>query len=309
MSAPQPGGLRAHRFCDLLLQGSGALGALADRPAQLAGDAHPGALLGAGELASHAVEPEDPVQAAGRQLQFGPEVVQVPAQALLVFRASLDEILAVVEQEPQLQGPLVEVGAGKGLGTLSERRPGDGQRIDRVRLAPRAFPPAALAHQLRRHPDHALARGNQEPLEGTGDVAAVLDRPDPFGVEASPPGEELAKPRLPGCGRQLAGELTGARKHGAAGMGSLVGVRSDHDHWLRPFDWLSPVRTDRRRTDLTRGEATLLSSHDGDPRGAASDTTDEGQTSGSTASLRVSSPPARGTNRLGRTLPPTVGRR
>src|SRR5262249_35733025 len=67
------------------------------------------------------------------------------------------------------------------------------------------------------------------------------------------------------------------------------------------------IRTDRRRTDLTWGDATLLSSHDGDPRGAASDTTDEGQTSGSTDSLRVSSPPSRGTNRLGRTLPPTLG--
>ncbi len=43
-------------------------------------------------------------KATGRQLQLGPEVVQVPAQPALVFRASFDEILAVVEQELHLQG-------------------------------------------------------------------------------------------------------------------------------------------------------------------------------------------------------------
>ena len=48
---------------------------------QLAGDPHPGALLGAGELAGEPIQPDDAVQGAGRDLQLGPEVVQVPAQA------------------------------------------------------------------------------------------------------------------------------------------------------------------------------------------------------------------------------------
>jgi hypothetical protein len=119
--------------------------------------------------------------------------VQVPAQALLVLRAGSDQILAVVEQELQLQGLFVEVGGGKGLGSLTQGCAGDGQSVDRIGLAAGALAPATLAHQLRRHPDDALAAGHQETLEGARDVAAVLERPDPLLVEVPAPGEQLAK--------------------------------------------------------------------------------------------------------------------
>jgi hypothetical protein len=139
----------AHRLCDLLLQGGGALGAVADRPHQLAGDPHAGPLLGAGELSGNPLQPEGPVQAAGRQLQLGPEVVQMPAQALLVFRSGLDQILAVVEQQPQLKGVVVEMGGGQGFRALAQSGPGDSESVDRVGLATSSFPAAALPHQLR----------------------------------------------------------------------------------------------------------------------------------------------------------------
>jgi hypothetical protein len=64
---------------------SEALGPLADRADQLARDPHAGALLGAGELAGGPVKPDGAIQAAGRQLELGPEVMQVPAQPLLIL--------------------------------------------------------------------------------------------------------------------------------------------------------------------------------------------------------------------------------
>src|ERR1700733_13825544 len=75
-------------------------------------------------------------------------------------------------------------------------------------------------------------------------------------------------------------------------MTALVDIRSDHDHYLRPFVGCH-LRTDLRWTNLSRGEATLLSSHARDPRVAAGAPTDVGQTSRSPASLRVSPPPTR----------------
>ena len=50
----------------------------------------------------------------------------MPAQALLVLRTGPDQILAVIEQELQLQGVLVEVSSGQRLWALAKGRPGDG---------------------------------------------------------------------------------------------------------------------------------------------------------------------------------------
>jgi hypothetical protein len=144
---------------------------------------------GASELASDPIEPDAPVQGAGGDLQLGPEVVQVPAQATLVLRAGLDQVLAVIEQELDLQGVLVEVGARQRLSALAQGRAGDRKGIDRVRLAGAPFAATALAHQLRGNPHHPLSRGDQEALQGTGDVAAVLDCPGPLFVEVASPVE------------------------------------------------------------------------------------------------------------------------
>src|SRR3954447_14043315 len=47
---------------------------------------------------------------------------------------------------------------------------------------------------------------------------------------------------------------------------------------IRTVPSLGSLKTDRRRTHLSRGDATLLSGHAGDPRTAAGDTTSAGQT-------------------------------
>jgi hypothetical protein len=224
--APRPGGLG-----DLLGAGS-------RRPTR--GRSGPWSLLGASETAAEAIEPDDPIEATGRELQLGPEVVQVPAQAALVLGAGPDEILAVVEQELDPQGALVEVGGRQGLGTLLQRGPGDRPGVDRVGLAGAAFAPAALPGQLRGHPDDPLSGSDQEALQGTGDVVAVLDRPDPLVVEAPPPGEQPTKARLPGLDGELAGEPAGSCRYCGTGVGSFVGVRADPIILASPFDWSLP---------------------------------------------------------------------
>lgn len=101
--------------------------------------------------------------------------------------------MPVVEQELQLQRRLVQMGGGQGLRALAQGGPGDRQGINRIGLAGDALCATAFAHQLRRDPDHPLSGRDQEALERAGDVAAVLDRPDPLGVELPPPGKQLCE--------------------------------------------------------------------------------------------------------------------
>ena len=72
-----------------------------------------------------------------------------------------------------------------------------------------------MAHQLRGDADNALARVDEEALEGPGDVAAVLERPDPLGVELPAPVEELAKAGLARSGGLY---IFGALRAGASGF-------------------------------------------------------------------------------------------
>src|SRR6266511_2294220 len=93
---------------------------------------------------------------------------------------------------------------------------------------------------------------------------------------------------------------------GGACVGLLVRVRSDPDHVARPFVWFCCQRADRWPTDLTGGDATLLSSQAGDPRAAASDTTrwwSDLRVDSQTRSQLAAVPR---TNRPGRTSPSTV---
>jgi len=135
------------------------------------------------------IDPDHAIEAARRQLELRPEVVQVPTQPLLVLDAASDQVLAVVCQQLDLQGPFIQMGGGQCFGALLERRPGDRQGVDRIRLAGCALALARLAHQLRWDADDPLPRGDEEALERAGDVAAVLERPDPLLIERATPVE------------------------------------------------------------------------------------------------------------------------
>jgi hypothetical protein len=64
---------------------------------ELARDPHPHGLLGARQAARELRKPLVGVERAGRDLELGPEVVEMPAQPLLVLGAGGDEILAMVD--------------------------------------------------------------------------------------------------------------------------------------------------------------------------------------------------------------------
>jgi hypothetical protein len=75
----------------------------------------------------------------------------------------------------------------------------------------------------------------QEPLEGAGDVSAVLQRPDPLGAQAARPIKSRGEPAITDPDGLVAQQL--AARCGSRGdcVRALVHVRTDHDHVLRPF--------------------------------------------------------------------------
>ena len=139
-------GLGADEQCELPLELGCASRELAAAPDELAADLDLHRLLAAGEAASKALEPDAPVEAACREIECRLELVQVPAQALLDARALLDEVLAMVEQEPDLALRTGE--AGRRQGGLAQVGTGDRERVDRSDL-PRE-------RQLRRAPAISL---------------------------------------------------------------------------------------------------------------------------------------------------------
>ena len=67
---------------------------------------------GAREAAGDRPQPLVGVQRAGRDLELGPEVVQMPAQPLLVAGAGRDQILAMVDEQTDVERGAVQVRAG-----------------------------------------------------------------------------------------------------------------------------------------------------------------------------------------------------
>jgi hypothetical protein len=114
------------------------------------------------EPAREPIEPDEPVEAAGRQLELGPAVVEEPAQAVLDPRALRDQVLAMVEQQLDLACRARELSRRQGLDAFLQCGARDRQRVDRVRLAALPRRAAAPRHQLRRHAHDPLAACEQE---------------------------------------------------------------------------------------------------------------------------------------------------
>jgi hypothetical protein len=159
--------------------------------------------------------------------------VQVPAQPVLDPGPLADEVLAVVDEQPQLPARSLELSGGQ-LG-LADRRARDRQRVDRVRLAPAAGRAARAGHQLRRHPHHRLAAADQKALQPTRDLAAVLKRETALATELPGPLEQAGMALLIAPDRQLAEQLAGLAVDRRRCVGLLVWVHPDHDHVHRPF--------------------------------------------------------------------------
>ena len=113
---------------------------------------------------------------------------------------------------------------------FAQRRPGDRDGVDDVRLGALARRRADAGHQLRRDAHDLLATLKQEPLKRAEDVAAILDRPHPLSVKAAGPDEQIVKRAALGLDRLVGDRLTGRGVDRGDGVRVLVGVRPNHDH-------------------------------------------------------------------------------
>jgi hypothetical protein len=236
--------------------------------------------------------PSDPVEhpaavelACGNvRLKVGTEIDKVPAQPVDLPCPLSYEVRAMVDEQPDLHCPLVQERSRETLHSLPQHSTSDRASVDLIRLPRLALPTTGLTHHLRGNPHHTLTSSDQRLLQAPGEVPAVLDRPHPFLAELPGPAQTSPVPNLISPDLDLPSQHASGAVDCGQRMRALVDIRSDHDHYLRPFvgchQW-----TNLRWTNLSRGEATLLSSHAGDPRAAASDTTDVGQTIWSTARL------------------------
>src|SRR5215218_7832295 len=166
------------------------------QPAQLVtGDPDAHCLLGPCQAPADPRAPPLREQGATGQRQLGPEVVQVPEQRAVELNAMADEPFAMVDQQPQVQLRPVQERGREGLQALLQCGAGNVERVDRVRLAALACALAGLRAQVRRDPQHPLAALDQEPLQRSRDVPAILKRPHAVAVEAARPSQQGAEPR------------------------------------------------------------------------------------------------------------------
>src|SRR4051794_21115005 len=151
-------------------------------------------LLRAGEPPADAGTPLLREQRAARQPQLGPQIVQMPQQRVVELDAMTDQPFAVIDQQPQVEFRSVQVRGREGPKALLHHGAGDVERVQRIRLAPLTGAPACIRGQVRRDPQHPLAALDQESLQRSGDVPAVLERPHAVAVEAARPPQQHAEP-------------------------------------------------------------------------------------------------------------------
>jgi hypothetical protein len=162
----------------------------------------------------------------------------------------------VVDQQPDVELDAGQFGRREPVDAFPECRAGDGERVDAVGLAAITSGAALAGHQPGRHANDAFAVDEQETLEGTRDVAAVLKRPDPVVAQARRPIQRGGEPALTDRDGRVAEQLAGARDDSSEGVRALVRVRTEHDHRLRPF--LETQKWTPGGQGLLGGGATLL---------------------------------------------------
>ena len=194
------------------------------------------------------------------------ELVQMPAQPLLARRRSSTRssrwsTSSFSSRSRCLTRPrMIEP-------RLPQRRPRDGERVDRVGLAAR---PAARRCGAVSFGGTRTSRSpgcEQLPLERAGQLPAVLERPQPLGRKRARPGRAARRRRPRPSARRAARPslVDGDRRQRL-----LVHVHSDHDHsdrllqhWGRPASGQTSIEA----------AATLLSGHARRSREGGGDTT------------------------------------
>ena len=198
----------------------------------------------------------------------------MPAQAVLDPRALGTRSSRWSTQQLDLARRLDRVSALGSYRPLAQRCPGDRERVDRVGFAALRAATGEPRHELGSHPHDPLAARRPAAARACRRVAAVLDRPHALGAERPRPAEAAARgPLACELDGQLAQQLAGGRLDRGDGVLGLVWVRLRSRSCAPSLRWMSPTkRTAGGQTSLG-AIATLLSSHAGDPRAAAGDTT------------------------------------
>ena len=161
VSGPKPGSVSscgaiwATRSAISALERLDRLGELADAAQLVAGDADAHRLLGAREPAGDPRAPAAVEQRAARQLQLGPEVVQMPLQRVVERDALADQPLAVIDEQPQVELGTVQLRGRQRVQAFAQRRPGDRDRVDAVGL------PAPASVAPRRRPSASSRRAGR----------------------------------------------------------------------------------------------------------------------------------------------------
>jgi hypothetical protein len=141
----------------------------------------------------------------------------------------------VIDQQPDVELDTGQLSDRQTLQTFAQRRPGDGDRIDAIRLAAIAAAATLTRRQPSRDAHHALAMDEQEPLKRARDVPTVLQRPDPLAAQATCPIQRGGKASLADVDGLLTSKLARCCRDRSDRVRSLVHVRTEHDHDPRPF--------------------------------------------------------------------------
>jgi hypothetical protein len=105
--------LAPHERLDLALEPVCLACQLAAVTDEFAGDAHLHRLLAAGQAPTEPLEHLQGAERAPRRLELGVDLVQVPAQPVLDPGPLADQVLAVVDEQPQLPASALELRGGQ----------------------------------------------------------------------------------------------------------------------------------------------------------------------------------------------------
>lgn len=200
------------------------------------------------------------VQCPGCRFIARVELVQVPAQPADHAGSLGNEVFAMINKQSHLTLGPVEAG-DRQIG-LAEDGARDGERIDWVALAKGASTIASVGHQLRWHPQDPLASSKEVVFEPTGEVPAILHRPQSLRAILGRPGEQLQMVARAGARRALR-ELPALLVDDNSGVAALVRVDpDDHHEGVSPNRWRGAFGIGRRAYP-SWGDTTLLSSHAG----------------------------------------------
>ena len=239
------------------------------------------------------------------RLELGVEREQMPAQPVDRAGALGDELVAIVAEQADLHRLLVEERGREPLDTVSDRGAGDRERVDRdptsrFALALRGRSPVSAGGTLTtRSPAATSARSRR-----AGDVPAVLDRPHPLLAERrrATAARRARRRRSPAIVRSPSTPPVAAST--AASVCERLCVSTPITIICAVPSLVMADEADLRRTDLSRGDATLLSSHAGGPRAATGDRTKAGQTKRVDRAKESQPAAAREPNPAGRTHRP-----